>query len=147
LLLFQAKNNGSQTLQQESSSKPQLANNKPASTNNKPASTNNKPGSTNNKPASTNNKPASMNNKLTGNEEQDDLSEDNFKPSRYDLFHYATAPTRQGESPPPPPREQNKGYSRGRKNLNLSLFGSVFVLDDGSWIKGVSGCECYCICV
>jgi hypothetical protein len=97
LLLFQAKNNGSQPLQQESSSKPQLANNKLASTNNKPASTNNKPASTNNKLASTNNKLPSTNNKLAGSEEQDDLNNDNFKPSRYDLFHYATSTTRQLE--------------------------------------------------
>jgi hypothetical protein len=69
LLLFQAKNNGSQILQQESSNSPPLANNKPASTNNK----------------------------LTGSGWQDDLSDDNFKPSRYDLFHYATVPTRQWE--------------------------------------------------
>jgi hypothetical protein len=95
LLLFQAKNNGSQPLQQESSSKPQLANNKLASTYNKAASTNNKP-------ASTNNKPDSTNNKLTGSEDQDILNDNNFKPSRYDLFHYATVPTRQRNVPSPP---------------------------------------------
>ncbi len=152
--MSQAKNNGSQPLQQESSSRPQLANNKPASTNNKPASTNNKPASTNNKPVSTNNKPASANNKIAsinGGGEQDDLSEDNFKPSRYDLFHYAIVPTRQRECPFPLSLEnKTKAIAVGERTpichyLGLCVSVSYQMMEAGlRGCRGVSAIVCVC---